>query len=75
MATGLLNTIRAGGSTLIMTTFGTGLITLLQTWIGAAEPATRIAAGDLTGQTEPGMPPCSPTPGTSPCGRLPLSAP
>ncbi|MEV0423245.1 MFS transporter [Streptosporangium canum] len=49
MATGLLNTIRAGGSTLIMTAFGAGLMTLLQSWIGAAEPATRIAAGDLTG--------------------------
>lgn len=49
MATGLLNTIRAGGSTLIMTGFGTGLITLLQSWLGATQPAAQIAAGDLTG--------------------------
>ncbi|MFI7611047.1 MFS transporter [Nonomuraea terrae] len=49
MATGLLNTIRAGGSTLIVTGFGTGLITLLQSRLGAAEPAARVAAGDLTG--------------------------
>ncbi|MFI0418939.1 MFS transporter [Spongiactinospora sp. 9N601] len=49
MATGLLNTIRAGGSTLTMTAFGTGLITLLQSRVGAAQPAARIAAGDLTG--------------------------
>lgn len=49
MANGLPNTTRAGGSTLIMTGFGTGLITLLQSRLGSAEPAARIAAGDLTG--------------------------
>lgn len=49
MATGLLNTIRAGGSTLVTTVFGTTLITLLQARIGDGASAARIAAGDLPG--------------------------
>ncbi|MEQ4722441.1 MFS transporter [Nonomuraea sp. B19D2] len=47
MATGLLNTIRAGGATLVTTLFGTALTNLLQARTGTA--AARIAAGDLAG--------------------------
>lgn len=49
MAAGFLNTVRAGGATLVITLFGTALINLLQARIGAVGPAARVAAGDLTG--------------------------
>jgi hypothetical protein len=49
MATGLLNTVRAGGATLVTTLFGTALINLLQARTGTVESAARVASGDLTG--------------------------
>lgn len=49
MAAGFLNTVRSGGSTAVTAVFGTGLISLLQMRAGASLPATRIAAGDLSG--------------------------
>ncbi|MFI7634368.1 MFS transporter [Nonomuraea sp. NPDC049400] len=49
MATGLLNTLRAGGATLVTTLFGTALTTLLLARTGDAAAARRIAAGELAG--------------------------
>ncbi|MEV0381194.1 MFS transporter [Nonomuraea sp. NPDC050643] len=49
MATGLLNTVRAGGATLVTTLFGTALTNLLQARTGGAASAARVAAGDLSG--------------------------
>ncbi|MCG5220307.1 MFS transporter [Streptosporangium sp. KLBMP 9127] len=47
MATGLLNTVRAGGGMMVTTLFGTALITLLQSRIG--DVAAKVAAGGFAG--------------------------
>ncbi|MGN9846222.1 MFS transporter [Nonomuraea sp. H19] len=49
LATGLLNTIRAGGATMVITLFGTALTNLIQARTGDIASAGRIAAGDLAG--------------------------
>ncbi|NRQ37638.1 MFS transporter [Nonomuraea sp. NN258] len=49
MATGLLNTVRAGGGTLATTLFGTALATVLSGRLGDPARAARITAGDLSG--------------------------
>ncbi|MEV0623758.1 MFS transporter [Nonomuraea sp. NPDC050404] len=47
MATGLLNTVRAGGGALATTLFGTALVTVLHARTGEPAQAARIAAGEL----------------------------
>jgi hypothetical protein len=49
MATGLLNTVRAGGGTLATTLFGTAVANTLQPWLGESGRAARITAGNLAG--------------------------
>ncbi|GAA4937471.1 putative MFS family arabinose efflux permease [Nonomuraea thailandensis] len=49
MATGLLNTVRAGGGTLATTLFGTALATGLHARAGDPDRAARILAGSLAG--------------------------
>lgn len=49
MAAGFLNTVRAGGSTMLTTVFGSALTIALQARTGSAATAARIAAGDLSG--------------------------
>ncbi|MBB6549931.1 MFS transporter [Nonomuraea rubra] len=49
MATGLLNTVRAGGGTLATTLFGTALATVLQARTDDPARAARILAGSLAG--------------------------
>lgn len=49
MASGLLNTIRAGSNSLMLAVFGTALITLVQSRVGDAAVAADVAAGNLAG--------------------------
>ncbi|OEJ27342.1 arabinose ABC transporter permease [Streptomyces agglomeratus] len=49
MASGLLNTIRAGSNSLVLAIFGAALITLVQTRVGDAALAADVAAGKLAG--------------------------
>lgn len=55
MASGLINTVRAGGNTVTLALFAALLITQLQSRLGDRSLAARIAAGDLTdpGQIDP----------------------
>ncbi|GAB2584144.1 MFS transporter [Streptomyces capparidis] len=47
MASGLLNTVRSGGNTLVLALFGAALAGLVQSRVGDREVAGRVAAGDL----------------------------
>ncbi|MBT2401751.1 MFS transporter [Streptomyces sp. ISL-100] len=49
MASGLLNTIRAGSNSLMLAVFGAALITLVQSRVGDATLAADVAAGKLAG--------------------------
>ncbi|MEV4183629.1 MFS transporter [Streptosporangium canum] len=68
MATGLLNTVRAGGATLVTTLFGTALINLLQARTGTVESPHRWPPATSPAPTGYCAPPSSPRPGTSPHG-------
>lgn len=49
MASGLLNTVRAGGNTITLALFSAVLITRLQAQLGDRSLAAQVASGDLTG--------------------------
>jgi len=49
MASGLLNTVRAGANTVMLAVFGAVLVTVVQAGVGDRALAGRVALGDLTG--------------------------